>query len=102
MWPSSYGVDAELLLILLATQTYLQGRSTSRSRKIASLKSRPESEVPSIIQERHNLALGCAVYRVNVLHGRTAKPQVVYRAVDVDWKLQNNCEKRSFSGTKAS
>ena len=31
----------------------------------------------------------------------TAKPQVVYGAVYVDWKLQNIHEKRSFSSTKA-
>ena len=44
---------------------------------------------------------GCALYRMNVLHV-TAKPQVVYRAVYVDCKLQNNREKRSFSGRRAS
>ena len=46
---------------------------------------------------RGKTAFGCALYRMNVLHV-TAKPQVVYRAVYVDCKLQNNREKRSFSG----
>ena len=32
---------------------------------------------------------------MNVLH-MTAKPQKVYRAINVDWKPQNNREKRSF------
>ena len=35
-------IATELSLILLAAQTYLQGRSISRSRKISSLESRPE------------------------------------------------------------
>ena len=32
---------------------------------------------------------------------RDRLPQIVYRAVYVDWKLQNNREKRSISGTRA-
>ena len=36
----------------------------------------------------------CALYRI--LHV-TAKPQVAYVAVYMDWKLQNKCEKRSLS-----
>ena len=36
----------------------------------------------------------CALYRIPLV---TAYPQVVYEAVymDMDWKLQNNCEKRA-------
>ena len=61
---------------------------------------------PSIIQDHEDSRPGhiqwmCALYRTSVLH-LSAQPQLVYRAVYVDWKLQNNCEKRSFSETRAS
>ena len=48
------------------------------------------------VKGRHvKRAFGCAVFRcrMNVFHV-TVKPQVVYRAVYVHWKLQNNREKR--------
>ena len=56
---------------------------------------------PLIIKIAGHYARRCALYRMIVLHV-TTKPQVVYRAVYVDWKLQINREKRSFSETRAS
>ena len=41
---------------------------------------------------------GCAAYRMNVLHV-TVTPQVVYRAVYVDWKLRKIDEKHAGRST---
>ena len=52
---------------------------------------------------RSGVRMACAraVYRIrmNMLHV-TFRPQVVYRAVYLDWKLQNNCEKHSYLGNE--
>ena len=96
-------------------QTYFEGRSRSRSIQnaviaIMSIRIARSSLVGQTPGKCHQSSKNditcirrcrCALYGMNMLHV-TAKPQVVYRAVYMDWKLLNDCEKLSFSETRTS